>query len=214
MKLKLLYGLAAFILYAVIVRPGAAHAQPVDLLASESAFDPTIALRAQLPSGSLGLPGEPITWLITVSNSSAASGTNVVISDTLQPELRVDQAHTQTGEFAISDQMVVFTIPVLEPGQTVQMQIHTTVVRSPANGVVVNQALLAANSLEGPVTRQTTAEIFLPTTLPATGYAPDGEGLPGGGEPSALQIGLAAFAVVLVAALAVWYRGRNSAYSV
>ena len=212
MKLKVLYGLAAFIIYAVLVRPGAVHAQPAELLASDSAFDPTIALTARLPSGSLGLPGEPITWLITVSNGGAASGTNVVISDTLQPELRVDQAHTQVGEFAISDQMVVFTIPVLEPGQTVQMQINTTVVRSPANGVMVNQAVLAASSLEGPVARKTTAEIFLPTTLPDTGYPPNGGDLPGNGEPSALQIGLAAFAVVMVAALAVWYRGRNSAF--
>jgi uncharacterized repeat protein (TIGR01451 family) len=211
MKLKLLYGLAAFILYAVFVRPGAAHAQPVELSASDSAFDPDIALTAQLPSGSIGLPGEPITWYITVSNDGEVSGTNVVISDTLQPELRVDHAHTQRGDFAINDQMVVFTIPVLEPGQTVQMQIHTTVVRSPANGMVVNQALLAANSPTGPITRKTTAEILLPTTLPATGYPPGAEDLPGDGEPSALQIGLAAFAVVLVAALAVWYRGRNSA---
>ena len=157
MKLKLLYGLAAFILYAVFVRPGAAHAQPAELSASDSVFDPNIALTAQLPSGSIGLPGERITWFITVSNDGVVSGTNVVVSDTLQPELRVDYAHTQRGGFAINDQMVVFTIPVLEPGQTVQMQINTTVVRSPANGIVVNQALLAANSPAGPITRKTTA---------------------------------------------------------
>lgn len=210
MKLKVFFGLAAFLLYAVFVRPGPVHAQPSELSASDSVFDPNIALTAQLPSGSLGLPGESITWYITVSNDSRVSGTNVVVSDTLQPELRVDRAHTESGDFAISDQMVVFTIPILEPGQTVQMQIHTTVVRSPANGIVVNQALLAAHSSNGPVTRKTTAEIFLPTTLPATGYPPGGEDLPGDGEPSAFQIGLAAFAVVLGAALVVWYRGRQS----
>jgi uncharacterized repeat protein (TIGR01451 family) len=210
MKLKVFFGLAVFLLYAVFVRPGPVHAQPSELSAFDSVFDPIIALTAQLPSGSLGLPGEAITWYITVSNDSMVSGTNVVVSDTLQPELRVDHARTESGDFAISDQMVVFTIPILEPGQTVQMQIHTTVVRSPANGVVVNQALLAAHSQNGPVTRKTTAEIFLPTTLPATGYPPGGRDLPGNGEPSALQIGLGAFAVVLGAALVVWYRGRQS----
>jgi uncharacterized repeat protein (TIGR01451 family) len=210
MKLKVFYGLAAFLLYAIFVRPGLVHAQPNELSASDSIFDPNIALTAQLPSGSIGLPGESITWYITVSNNGLVSGTNVVVSDTLQPELRVDHAHTQTGDLAISDQTVVFSIPVLEPGQTVQMQIHTTVVRSPANGIVVNQALLAARSPNGPITRKTTAEIFLPTTLPATGYPPGSADLPGDGEPSALQIGLAAFAVVLVAALVVWYRGRKS----
>ncbi len=211
MKLKLLYGLAVFILYTVIIKPGPAHAQSDGSSVFDSVFDPTIALTAQLPSGSLGLPGEPITWFITVSNNGVASGTNVVITDTLQSELRVDHAHTPTGQFAIRDQVVVFTIPVLEPGETVQMQIDTTVVRSPANGVLVNQVMLAASGPEGPLTRTTTAKISLPTTLPATGYPPRDENLPGEGEPSALQIGLAAFAVVLAAALAVWYRGRKSA---
>jgi uncharacterized repeat protein (TIGR01451 family) len=202
----LFYSLAVFLLFAAAIKPPPSHAQPDGV----SVFDPTIAVTANLPSGSLGLPGDPITWFITVSNTGVASGTNVVISDTLQTELRVDHAEIPKGETAISDQMVVFTIPVLNPGESVQMKINTTVLQSPPNGVVVNQAMLAATSSEGPITRKAAAELFLPTMLPATGYPPADEDLPGQGEPSAFQIGLAAFGVVIAAAAAVWYRGRRS----
>jgi uncharacterized repeat protein (TIGR01451 family) len=199
-------GLVLLILSAVIIKPSPVHAQPED----STVFDPSIVLTAMLPSGSLGLPGDPITWVITVSNTGVGSGTNVVISDTVQSELRIDHAQIQQGEAAISDQMVVFTIPVLNPGETVSMQINTTVLYSPNKGVVLNQAMLAASSPEGPITRSAVAELYLPATLPATGYPP-AEDMPGDGEPSAFQIGLAALGAVLVAAAAVWYRGRRPA---
>lgn len=199
-------GLLLLIFSAAIIKPPPTCAQPE----SATIFNPSIAITATLPSGSLGLPGDSITWVITVSNASAATGTNVVISDTVQNELRIDQAQTQQGEVAISDQMVVFTIPVLNPGELVQMQIDTTVLYSPIKGIVLNQAMLAASSSEGPVTRTAVAELFLPTMLPATGYPP-AEDMPGDGEPSALQIGAAALVLVLIAAAAVWYRGRKPA---
>jgi uncharacterized repeat protein (TIGR01451 family) len=205
MKSKTILLLLSVVITAVIT-PAPAHAQPE----GSTVFDPSIVLSAMLPSGSMGLPGDPITWVITVSNTGVASGTNVVISDTVQSELRIDHAQTQQGEVAISDQMVVFTIPVLNAGESVSMQINTTVLYRPNKGVLLNQALLAASGPEGPITRKAVAELFLPTSLPATGYPP-AEDMPGDGEPSALQIGLAALVAVLVAAAAVWYRGRSPA---
>jgi len=199
-------GALALILIAVLALSPPAFAQQTNRLS----FDPTISLTALLPSGSLGLPGESITWVITVSNPSASAGTNVVVSDTLQPELRIDRAETAQGEAVISEQMVVFTFPVLNPGDSVRMQIATTVLASPQEGIMVNQALLAATGPEGPITRKATTEIYLPVSLPATGYVPPAEAdLPGEGEPSALQIALAAVGVVLLGAAVVWYRGRK-----
>ena len=199
-------GALALILIAVLALSPPAAAQQTNWLS----FDPTLSLTAVLPSGSLGLPGESINWVITVSNPGASAGTNVVVSDTLQPELRIDRAETAQGEAVISEQMVVFTIPVLNPGESVRMQIATTVLKSPPEGIMVNQALLAATGPDGAITRKATTELSLPVSLPATGYVPPAEpDFPGEGEPSALQIALAAVGVVMLGAAVVWYRGRK-----
>lgn len=172
-------------------------------------FDPIITLEGVLPPGSLGLPGEPITWIITVTNMGAVSGTNLVISDTLQNEMRVEAAQSSAGAWTITDQNVVFTVPVLQPGETAQFQINATVLRSPTTGVIFNQAVLTADGSNGKLTWKASAEVFVPTSLPATGYAPIEEDLPGEGEPSALEIGMIALSAVMVAAAVVWYRGRR-----
>jgi hypothetical protein len=133
-----------------------------------------------------------------------------VVSDTLQPELRIDHAETAMGDAVISEQMVVFTIPVLNPGESVRMQITTTVLTSPHDGIMVNQVLLAATGPEGPLTRKAATELYLPVSLPATGYVPPTEpDFPGEGEPSSLLIALAAIGVVVLGGGVVWYRGRK-----
>jgi len=173
-----------------------------------SAFDPALDLAGILAPGALGLPGEQVTWVITVSNPGPVAGSNLVITDTFQDELRIERAEADRGEVAISNQTVVFTVPVLNPGDTVQMRVVTTILRSPASGVLLNQALLAANGPGGAVARNATARLFVPDGLPATGYPP-ADDLPGQGEPSALTIALAAFGLVALTALFVWYRGRR-----
>jgi hypothetical protein len=68
--------------------------------------------------------------------------------------------------------------------------------------------MLTANGPDAEVVRQASGEVFVPTQLPATGYA-RGEELPGEGEPSALEIGLLMLSIVVVGAAFVWYRGRR-----
>lgn len=199
----LLCGLAVVMLLAAL-KPPPTGAQP----GARVSFDPSITLAGVLPPGSLGLPGEPITWVITVTNTGTVSGTKVVITDSLPGELRIDRAEADLGNAAITGQQVEFAIPVLNPGQSVEMRIYTTVLRSPADGIVLNQASLAASGPGGPVARKAVAEVFVPTSLPATGYPP-AEDMPGHGEPSASQIALVALGVVLIAAVVVWYRGRK-----
>ena len=176
--------------------------------AARSTFDPAISLAGALAPGSLGLPGEQITWTISVTNPGPAAGTDLVITDTLRDELRVDRVIADRGQVVVSSQVVVLTIPVLNPGETALMQIQTTVLRGPANGVLVNQVVLAAPGSAGAITRSAAAEVFVPTGLPATGYPPSDD-LPGEGEPSAVQVGLIAFGVVALTAVFVWRRGRR-----
>lgn len=176
---------------------------------SLSPFDPAIDLEGVLAPGALGLPGEQVTWVITVYNPSPVVGTNLVVTDTLRDELRIEHAEADLGDVAISGQTVVLTVPVLNPGEKVQMRVLTTIVRSPANGVLLNQVLLAAKGVGGTVARNASTQLLVPGGLPATGYPPI-EDLPGRGEPSALVIGLAAAGLVAVTALFVWYRGRRA----
>ena len=176
--------------------------------ARRAVFDPVLVVEAVLPPGALGLIGEPVTWVITVGNAGDTPGSDVLVTGTLPGELRIDSAEAERGQIAISEQAVVFSVPLLNPGETIQMRLNTTVIRSPANGVLVGEAMLSGTGPGGVVTRRVASELFVPTELPATGYAP-GEEFPGQGEPSALAVGLMMVGVVAVGVAIVWFRGRR-----
>jgi uncharacterized repeat protein (TIGR01451 family) len=169
-------------------------------------FDPAITKTVELAPGALGLPGEQVIWTITVTNVGTAPGYDIVITDTIRSELRIDSVEVDRGSFAISEQLIVFTIPVLNPGESATMRITTTVLRGPADGLLTNEALLTGDGPNGTIMRSAKAEISVPTGLPATGYPPE-EDLPGEDGPSVWLVGLVAFAVVALTALFVWRRG-------
>ena len=169
-----------------------------------ASFDPAIHKIGLLAPGALGLPGEQITWMITVTNAGTAPGTNVVITDVLRDELRIDAVVIGRGVFSTQGQAVIFTIPVLNPAETVEMRITTTVLHGLDSSILINEATLVANGPDGPALQNATAQIALPTTLPATGYAGD---LPGEGEPSVVVVGVVSLAMVLFTTWFVWWRG-------
>ncbi|MCL4236659.1 MAG: hypothetical protein KJ047_00280 [Anaerolineae bacterium] len=171
-------------------------------------FQGTLTVTAELPDGVLGLPGEAVIWVITLTNSGTSAGSDLLVTNSLHDDLRVDKADTEYGEVAISNRAAVFSVPELRPGQTVTMRVHTTVLRGPANGVLVSQVMLAGTGSAGPFTQTAVGEVFVPTGLPATGYPP-ADDLPGQGEPSVLAVGAAALLVVALAAAFVWFRGRR-----
>lgn len=184
-----------------LVAPGARPA-------SQFGFDASLSVIGALPEGALGLPGEPITWIITVTNTGRTAGTDLVVTDTVRDELRIDSVEAGRGDFAISEQMVVFSLPRLEPAETVELRINTTVLRGPTSGVLTNQAALKANGPGGEVITSAATEVFVPTGLPATGYPPESD-LPGEGEPSVLAVAALAFGVVALTAAYVWHRGNK-----
>jgi len=96
-----------------------------------------------------------------------------VITDTLRSELRIDSVQTGRGTYSISGQTVTFTIPYLNPGESVEMRIITTVLSSPLDGVFSNQADLVGTASNGDtMTASVLATLSPATTLPATGYPP------------------------------------------
>jgi uncharacterized repeat protein (TIGR01451 family) len=200
---RTLYGTVLGLILLLLVLPSHADAAPP----RQTSFDPAISVVGELAPNAMGLPGEWITWVITVVNSGGAPGRDIVVSDVLRNELRIDSVEANFGAFTINEQSVEFTIPVLNPGESVEMRINTTVLRGPADGVLINQVLLSGTGPNGAITDNAVAEVPVPTTLPATGYPPE-QDLPGYGEPSALVVGLGSLAMVVLAALVIWWRGR------
>ena len=50
----------------------------------------------------------------------------------------------------MSGQTVVFSIPTLNPGETAQMRLTTTVLNGPGGGILVNQVVLTGRGPPAP----------------------------------------------------------------
>jgi uncharacterized repeat protein (TIGR01451 family) len=142
-------------------QPGGTGGQP-----GIAVFDPAISKVGQLEPGGIGLPDEKLTWTITVTNTGTVAGTDIAITDTMPAELRLDSAATERGTYSINGSTVTFTIPTLNPGESVQMWVYTTVISSPSDGAITN----VANLTSGSVTDSATGVVNVVTSLPATGY--------------------------------------------
>lgn len=189
---------------------GSAAASPVGhgRMAPLRMFDPALSLVGEFAPGSVGVPGEQVVWTITVVNTGSAAGTDILITDTLNANLRIDRVEMDLGTYSVNGQTVVFDIPTLNPGDTAQMRLTTTVLDGPGDGLLVNQVVLTGQGPDGTVTDRAITQVSMPTRLPSTGYPPP-EDLPGEGEPSVFAVGLVALASVLATAYIVWRRANN-----
>jgi uncharacterized repeat protein (TIGR01451 family) len=132
---------------------------------SYATFDPAISKTGVLQPGGLGLPGETITWQITVMGGGIAAY-DVVLTDPFPTELSIDSVTTNKGSYGISGQIVTVAVGDLAPGEIVQMTIQTVVPSGPSGGVFTNTATLTG----GGVTKSATAIVSVVTELPSTGY--------------------------------------------
>ena len=121
-----------------------------------------------LQPGELGVLGERIEWITTVTNIGSETGINVVITDTVRDELRIDSVTTEKGSFTISGQTVIVTIPSLAASEVVRFSIFTTVLES---GIAVdNTACVSTNG--GELRCATTLPLTTVSELPGTGETP------------------------------------------
>lgn len=141
---------------------------------SLSLFDPALSKVGVLQPGGIGLPGEQLTWTITLTNTGTGTGTNIPVVDTLPDALRIDSATTSKGTVTISGQTVTFLIDSIAPGETVEMQIVTTVLTSPLDGLFINEAVIAVPDGTGGTTilDRARATVSGVSALPSTGYPP------------------------------------------
>ncbi len=140
---------------------------PTDGTASPNidVFDPAISKLGILLPGQTGVTGEQLEWVVTVSNPSSVAGFNVVVTDTLIPNLRIDRVEVAGGFYNVNGQTVTVTYGQLNPGQTVMFSIFTTTL----DGATVNNtACVTADNLATP--ECTTARPI--QELPGTGETP------------------------------------------
>lgn len=136
-------------------------------------FDPALSKIGALEEGQLGLPGEHLTWVLTITNKGNGPGFNVRITDHMPAELRIDSVTFAGGTYTIEGQTIIFALDQLDPGQTLTATIHTTVLRSPLDGTLINTADLDGTGADGVVRRvAASAEVRVVSTLPSTGYPP------------------------------------------
>jgi hypothetical protein len=97
-------------------------------------FDPAISKIGFLLPGNLGLQNEQIEWLFTVTNIGNATGFNILVTDVLRPELRIDQLKVDAPLIGtVSGQTITIQIPSLAPGQSVIFSLVTTVISGGAS---------------------------------------------------------------------------------
>lgn len=130
-----------------------------------NAFDPAISKLGFLTPGQVGVTGERLEWVVTVSNVGGVAGTDVVITDTLIDALRVVRVDSTEGTVNIDGQQVSVSYATLAPGQTVQFTIITDVL---SGGEITNEACLTAANFGGE--RCTSA--LTASNLPETGESP------------------------------------------
>jgi uncharacterized repeat protein (TIGR01451 family) len=131
--------------------------------------DPSLSKIGVLQPGGLGVPGEQITWTITLRAPSNTALTNVTVTDTFPPELRVDGVTTTTGTATINGQTVTVTIPYLNAGASVEIRVTTTILSYPDAPYIENTAVATA---DGGVNLTATARVPVVQSLPNTGYPP------------------------------------------
>jgi uncharacterized repeat protein (TIGR01451 family) len=162
--------------------------------------DPVIV---KLVDPALALPGELVTYTLTVTNPSSAPATAVVVSDTVPAVLQIISATATQGTFTISGQVVIFNVGTVNPGQVVTLTV-TARLRddAPAPSDVTN-----TGELRHQTGNPRTSSAVLRVTrgrLPATGLPP--------AEPSraAEALGLLIAGVLLIASGALlWLRLRR-----
>lgn len=109
--------------------------------------------------------GEEVEWMITFTNTGEVAGQNIVLSDTIGDGLQVESVQINTGTTSINGRTITVSIPMLNPGETIQFSIITSIVGA---GDLSNTSCVTASNLSG----ETCVRGVPVQALPATGEAP------------------------------------------
>jgi uncharacterized repeat protein (TIGR01451 family) len=130
-------------------------------------FDPAISKLGILHPGQVGVTGEQLEWITTVSNVGTVAGNNVVVTDTLVAALQIDSVDAPGATVNISGQTVTVTYATINPGEVFQFSIWTTVL----NGATVINTACVDDPTQP--TGQECVTALPVQALPSTGEVPD-----------------------------------------
>lgn len=125
-------------------------------------------LEGRLVGGRMGLPGEQVVWVITLLNTGIAPETNILILDSVAPELRIDDVTASVGQVSVVGQTVAIALAELRPGDSQQFMLTTTILASPEEGILENAAEIEGRGLSA----ATSVQVARVLALPATGQTP------------------------------------------
>lgn len=129
---------------------------------ASAGFDPVINMLGVTQQVRVG---EQIEWVISFSNNGTSAGQNIVLSNTLGEGLQVDNVSINTGTTSINGRTVTVSLPVLEPQETIQFSIFTTIA---SNSNLSNLICVTAANLNG----ENCVRGLPIQSLPNTGEAP------------------------------------------
>ncbi|MBI5960088.1 MAG: DUF11 domain-containing protein [Chloroflexi bacterium] len=139
-------------------------------------LNPMITKTGELGAGQVGLIGDQVIWRISVTNPGTATAANLVITDTLPAELRITTVEMDRGSASVNGQTVIFTIPWVDPGETINLSVYSTIVQTPTADTINNTAGLTGISADGSsITGSASGSVQVASKLPSTGYPPDEE---------------------------------------
>lgn len=128
-------------------------------------FDPSISKIGFLVPGQVGVTGEQLQWSIIVRNTGSVAGNNVVITDLIDSRLQINSVVAPGATVDIQGQQVRIIYSTIQPGETQQSSIFTTVL----DGEEINNTACVDANNQGAVECATGMVI---TELPQTGEAP------------------------------------------
>jgi uncharacterized repeat protein (TIGR01451 family) len=122
---------------------------------------------------SFALPGQEVTWTITIVNPQSEPVTNVSVSDTIPAGMEILSVTSSAGNVTANGQTISFSLATLAGSSQVTITIRTRLFGAESGGcttsVFRNLATLTADNI---TPQQTSATVRCATSLPNTGESP------------------------------------------
>ncbi|WP_299756304.1 DUF11 domain-containing protein [uncultured Chloroflexus sp.] len=154
---------------------------------------------AKSVSPSVAQVGDQVVYTLTIGNIGNAPATDVTLTDTLPPSLRLIGVTTTAGNINTDGNQVTVSTPSLAPGETIVVQVTAQLVAplNPSNSV--NTALVRTSSSEITTDNNTSSVIINSPPVPPPSILPQTAANPV--RPFLAFIGLALVAIGLGALL-------------
>ncbi len=145
--------------------------------------------------------GDTVTFIITITNGGTGVVNNVFIEDNIPADFAIVSANASGGAVSVNGQTVALSLPLIQPAETVTINIQARVVNNSGAYISINTACVSDASGQQVCD---SAQVLGVTQLPRTGESPWSKW-----RPLIFLIGGLFIATVLVIGTrAMWRRNR------